>query len=109
MTDKLRATLLLIFSLVLLGVGGWFTYAGDRPVIASACNRSGLILFAVWLAMPQLKQLRWTGSTSFIVGAIICAITLAIRPKAMLFVGPILLVMGAMQFIRWLFAPMPKK
>ena len=66
-------------------------------------------LFAVWLALPQLKKLRWTGSTSFLVGAVVSAMTLAVRPRAMLFVGPILLAMGAMQFVHWMFAPMPKK
>lgn len=105
----LQAVLLFIASIVLLAIGGYLTYTDQAMVAASGCMRSGAVLFAVWLALPHLRQFRWTRSSWLLVGVGVCALVLAFRPKAMVIVGPILLLMGAVQFISWLFAPMPGK
>lgn len=109
MDHRLQSWLLFASSVILLIAGGWLAYTGQAMVITSACVRSGAMLFAVWLALPQLRKFTWTSSTWFVVSAIICGVTLVVRAKALVFVVPILLLLGALQFVRWLFAPMPKQ
>lgn len=106
---NLQAVLLLVASLVLLAVGVYLTYTEQAIVTASACMRSGSVLFAVWLALPHLVRFRWTQNTYLLIAVTVCALVLAIRPRAILIVGPILLALGALQFIRWLLAPPPQK
>ena len=102
-----RSILLLVFSIALLCAGGWLVFTDQAPVTASACVRSGAVLFAVWLAMPQLRKLKWSGSLWLFGSAIVVLGVLAIRPKALIIVGPVLLAIGLVQFVGWLFAPMP--
>ncbi len=105
---QIRYWLLLIISVSLMAVGAWLYFTSDAAVLTSGCTRSGAVLFAVWIAMPQLRRFRWTGSMWVFLGLAVSAIVLAVRPKLMLIVGPILLLMGAIQFIKYLFAPMPQ-
>lgn len=59
----------------------------SNGAIAAACVRSGSVMFALWLAYPDLHRIpswMWTG-------LVIAAAVFAIRPRAALVVVPMLI------------------
>lgn len=66
---------------------------GSTKVFASIAMRAGLVLGAIWLALPQLidviaKSPRW-----FIAANLIGLLMVVVRGRTVLFVAPMLLVL----------------
>lgn len=76
-------------------------------VTAAISMRVGFVLGALWLALPQLSQLR-TRFPIWLWGCLaLGGLVIAVRPN--LFV-PVLILLGAiclLQFVGWLFKPPP--
>lgn len=103
----LFALLLLIAGFVGLGLYG---VGESRASMASSmCLRIGMVLGSIWLAFPQLLQLSgkaspWTVGTLVLFGGLLIA-----RPKLIVVLGPLLLVMGVLYGIGWILNPPPRE
>ena len=76
-------------------------------MFASICLRVGLMLGAMWLAFPQIVGLArrfppWLMATIAISGLVIAA-----RPRMIVYLAPVLAAIVILQFIGWLFKPLP--
>ncbi len=76
-------------------------------MFASICMRVGLMLGAVWLAFPQFAGLAnrfppWLMATVAISGLVVAA-----RPRMILYLGPVVAGIAFLQFVGWLFKPLP--
>lgn len=76
-------------------------------MFASICMRVGLMLGAIWLAFPQVVALArrfppWLMATIAISGLVIAA-----RPRMILYLGPVVAAIAFLQFVGWLFKPLP--
>lgn len=74
---------------------------------AGFCIRVGLMLGAIWLALPQVVGLTkrfppWLMATIAISGLVIAA-----RPRMILYLGPVVAAIAFLQFVGWLFKPLP--
>ncbi len=112
MNQQLRRHLLGILSLILLAIAGYGHFAlesTDLDYIWNSCWRIGLVMGAVWLALPQL--LKFTTHVSPVMLALIATIgvVVVIRPRTIVVLGPLLLVLALLQFFGWLLKPPPKK
>ncbi len=120
-TPDMRRILLGILSLVFLGVSvGIYiqgepdtrfflirTVADDQKFLLSVCQRVGIVLGAMWLAYDQVLKLGQR-SPPWLLGCIgLCLLVIVVRPKAIVVVAPLLAVVAAMQFVSWLFKPLP--
>jgi hypothetical protein len=103
-----------IIALVMLGVaayGGLF-YDGFRNseyvFFWSSCLRIGLVLGAVWFALPQLLERKINASPLVLTLFVTIALVIIVRPRAILLLWPILIILGIIQFFRWLVQPPAK-
>jgi hypothetical protein len=107
----MRRTILGVLALCSLLVGAVAHVYGvdtsDGDVLASGALRCGMLLGAIWLALPQLQTLRWPPWT--ILSAFAAFATLVFRPRLLLIVLPIIGLVAILQFARWLLQPLPKK
>lgn len=79
----------------------------DEKFLLSVCQRVGLVLGAMWLAYEQVRQLSHR-SPPWLLGCIgLALLVLVVRPKAILIVAPLLAVVALLQFVGWLFKPLP--
>ena len=103
-----------IIALLLLAIAG-YGFArhgfegGEISFFWNSCWRMGLVLGAMWLALPQLLNLTrnvspWLLALLSLIGAF-----LVIRPRSIVFLGPVLLILALLQFFGWLVKPPPKK
>ena len=87
---------------VLLLFAALAAVAEDRP-------RIGLVLGTIWLAFPQVLQILEKVSPA-VIGCILAGVlVVAIRPKAIVFVGPVLVAIAFLHFVGWLFKPPPPR
>lgn len=110
----MRRHLLGIISLclILAAIYGLFTHGvGDdqTSMMISMCLRIGMILGAIWLAFPQLIRMSASSSpwTMILIGAIMLAIV--IRPKTIVVLGPILLLLGMLHLAGRVLKPNSKR
>ncbi len=110
----MRRTAVGILALALLGIAafGLFRHGlaeNDTSFFWNSCLRIGLVLGAVWLALPNLMQRR--SGASPLVLTLLGVLTLAvlIRPKAIIVLWPILIIVGVLQFFSWLVKPPARK
>lgn len=97
----LRRTLLLLISLVAIVVGIVFsvfeTLESGRTFAAASAFRIGIVMFALWLALPSLsKPARWLPPGMAILG-VIGIMVVAAHPKLILVIAPaggVLLTLG---------------
>lgn len=85
--------------LVLYGVGD-----SAKSMAGAASLKVGLVLIALWLAFPQIlgvlrKWPPWIVATVLVGGLIVI-----LRPRALVVVLPILLIIGALQLAGWFFS-----
>jgi hypothetical protein len=81
----------------------------EVSMMAGICQRVGLVLCAIWLAWPQLLQITQR-VPPWIFGCILLALLIVmIRPKAILILGPVVAGIFVLQFMGWLFKPLPRK
>lgn len=108
----MRSVLLGIISIALIATGSWLAFVvggNEYQFTAAACMRSGLVLFAFWLALPQLQKFEdntpaWAFLAFIAVGAVA-----VFRPRLLFILIPLLAGLGALKFVGWLFAPLPKR
>jgi hypothetical protein len=104
------ALLMIAAGVVLL----WRIGPGENEwsMTASILLRAGFTMGAVWLALPQVTTL-WTKTPRslrlLLVYAMAALVTVVIRPRAILYVGPVLAALAALQFIGYLFTPLKPK
>lgn len=106
----MRRTILgvLALSALLVGVVAhvYGVNTSDGNVVASGALRCGMLLGAIWLALPQLQALRWPPWT--ILSALAALATLVFRPRLLVIVLPLIGLLAILQFVRWLLQPLPK-
>jgi hypothetical protein len=93
---------------LILGIAGVAYYGVDESqtsLIAGMCLRIGLVLGALWLALPQLKRLSGEAPPWVVGLVILCLLIVIARPRTIVVVGPILLVLAALALIGWLVKP----
>jgi hypothetical protein len=78
-------------------------------MLASVCIRVGLMLGAIWLAFPQIVGLTkrfppWLMATIGVAGIVVAA-----RPRMIVYLGPLVAAIALLQFVGWLFKPLPKQ
>lgn len=110
----MRRTAVGIIALVFLAIAGYgFTRyglgGGESSFFWSCCWRMGLVLGCLWFALPKLLEQEYTVSplALTLVGSILLLIV--VRPKAVLVLWPVLVILAIGQFFRWLIKPPPKK
>ena len=88
----------------LASAAGTFFFARTNEALLSAFLRVGLVLAALWLALPpQGQSIAWEKITPFIVGAVVLVV---VTKKAFVFVLPVAIVV-AIAFA--LLRPKPKR
>lgn len=110
----MRRTVLGIIALAFLATAG-YGFArhglggGESSFFWSCCWRMGLVLACLWFALPKLLEQENTVSplALTLVGSILLLIV--VRPKAILFLWPVLVILAIGQFFRWLIQPPPPK
>ena len=112
MNSPLRRHALGLFSLLFLGFGVWMYVASgaesdDRAMMSSILIRAGLVMGALWLALPQIFELM-TRQPPWLLGCVVIGLgVLIVRPRYLVVVGPILGGIIVLQFLGWLFKPLP--
>ena len=74
---------------------------------ASICIRVGLMLSAIWLAFPQVVGLAKRFPPWLMAAVGISAFVIAASPKRIVYLGPIVAAIAFLQFVGWLFKPLP--
>ena len=103
-----------IIALIMLAVSGYGYYrygsdAGEASFFWNSCLRMGLVLGAAWLALPKLLEQKSDASPLVLALAAAIGLVLVVRPRAILFLWPFLIILAVMQFFRWLVKPPPGK
>lgn len=93
-----RPTVAVVAVVLLLGgvVLAWFPAAEGDPFLGSAqgaCVRLGIVMGALWLALPQLE--RFPTWLSYVALAIVVVGVFASKPRMYVFVLPIVLLLWA--------------
>lgn len=111
--DWRRLALGLIAVALLIATGVLWTHeATDTQfyiTLRAGTLRGGLVLAALWLAYPQLVDLFSRFAPSTLVGAAVVLAVVIVRPKAIVYLAPLIAALLILKFIRWLFAPLPKE
>ena len=76
-------------------------------MFASICIRVGLMLVVIWLAFPQIVGLAKRCPPWLMAAVGGTAIVIAARPRMILYLGPVVVAISFLQFIGWLFKPLP--
>jgi hypothetical protein len=93
---------------LILGIIGIAYYGVDdsqTSLLSGMCLRIGLVLGALWLALPQFKRLSGSAPPWAVGIVTLCLVIVIARPRTIVVLGPILLVLGALVFIGWLVQP----
>lgn len=85
----------------------WNPASGGYAFAAAACMRIGCVLLALWLALPQLSQLKLRLPAWLLASLIGSGLLIAVRPRLAIWLLPIMLAIAALQFVGWLFKPLP--
>ena len=78
---------------------------GTRTMFIGACVRVGMVLAAGWLAWPQLARLFARVSPIALIGLMTVAIVLAFRPKLLVILGPLLILVALLHVFGWFTKP----
>ncbi len=107
----MRRHLLGLIAAAFLGTWGFlfFYYGpaeGNISLYANVCLRAGLVLAALWLALPQLAAMKkhqvwWTLGT---IGAVVLA---AAMPRVIPMLLILLAALLVLQFVGWIMKPLP--
>jgi len=91
------ASLLLLAIALLL----WWRWPNDSGVVVSICVRAGLVLGAIWLALPQLSVILAAMPVWMLAACGISALVLIARPRTIVFIGPALGSAMLLHFLGW--------
>jgi len=89
----------------------WGSSNDNSLWVTAVCARVGVLLGAIWLALPQLAQVADRTPPWFAGGAVFVGLITAIRPRWIIYILPLLAAMAVLQFWGWLFKPLanPKR
>jgi TRAP-type C4-dicarboxylate transport system permease small subunit len=90
----------------------FFVYGYEQVKQSAAAGiglRVGLVLVAIWLAMPQIVQVTKRVPPWLLGSIALGTVALVIWPKLALAVIPIIGIMLVVQFVTWLFKPLPPR
>ena len=109
----MRRRLLGIIALLLLVGGGiGLALAGGSKsqtgLFFGACARSGAVLGALWLAFPRIVDLTERVPAWLLGAFLVGGIAISVRPRNVVFIAPLLLILVVMHFLGWLFRPLSK-
>lgn len=109
----MRRRLLGIIAIILLvgGSVGLYLAGGSTTQLGlflGACARSGALLGALWLAFPQIVELSQRVPPWLLGSIVVGGIAIMIRPRNIVLVGPLLIVLALMHFLGALFRSKPK-
>ena len=98
-----RRTLLLLISLVAMGAGIVLSVRGEmesgRIFASASAFRIGMVMFALWLALPSLKKpAQWLPPGMAVLG-VVGIMAVAAQPRLILVVAPAL---GTLLTLGWL-------
>jgi hypothetical protein len=110
----MRRRLLGVISLLLVigGILGTSFLGGSQTQLDTffdACVRSGIVLGALWLAFPKLIELSVKVPPWLLGAMLLGGLVVAIRPRYLVIVAPLVAALIGMHFLGWLFRPIPKK
>ncbi len=100
---------ILAIGLLLVAAYGWTNdglarSAGNRYFFFSTCQRLGLLFGATWLAYPQLERViasTSAASARFMLLMFILGAAILVRPRLIVLLGPIILVLIGLQLVGW--------
>lgn len=72
---------LLLVAVLMMGLGGLQIWQGDSRPIWSILLRCGMVLALVWMAWPEMVRFRFHRSWPALLGSVVFALTLVLRPK----------------------------
>ncbi len=95
--------------LLLLALGLWWRWPQDSAAAVAICVRAGLVLGAIWLALPQLSRLIAAVPVWMVFACGISALVLIARPRTIVFIGPALGSALLLHFLGWFLRQPPKR
>ena len=111
MTPEIRRHGFGLFAIAFVGVAVALYFSGgsddNSAWVTAICARVGLLLGAIWLALPQLAQVAERMPPWLTGGILLVGLMTAIRPRAIVYVLPLLAGMLLLQFWGWLSKPLP--
>ncbi len=107
----MRRILIGITALSFLGAAAALFIRGDgndeNVFLLSVCMKVGLVLGAMWLAYDQVLKISQR-SPPWLLGIIgVGLLVVVIRPRTLVIVAPLLAAIAVLQFVGWLFKPLP--
>ena len=104
--DELRRHALFGISIALTGIGVFSSFggAGEANFVGAVCLKAGVVLFMLWLALPQLEKLNYWAILP-IIGVGLVAV---FRPQLIMIAGKLILPLSPFLFVLWLLW-VPKK
>ncbi len=101
MRRKLVGTVTLIcLATVIVMLVQWDWSDLQRSVIFSGCLRAGLTLGALWMAFPQVEAIARRISPAWVTVSLVALLVVIIRPRALLYVAPLLVVIAVLAWLR---------
>jgi hypothetical protein len=101
-----------IFGLLFLGALGVIVFgyglSDETQFVASICMRVGLVLCAIWLAYPQLEKITQRVPPWMLGCILLGMLVVVVRPRMILYLAPVLAAIAVLQFVGWLFKPLPQ-
>jgi hypothetical protein len=95
----------LLSGLVLLVVKG--VNDSQWSMYASMSVRVGLMLSAIWLAFPQVVDVAKRFPPWLLATIVLSGLVVAASPKRALYLVPVVAAIVFLQFVGWLFKPLP--
>ena len=99
--EVIQRNALFAISLVLMAIGLFFnTGTQANEFFRAICLKTGIVLFMLWLALPQLKKLNYWAIVPTIVVAVLAIVRpqlIVIAARAALFLSPVLFLIWMMR------------
>ena len=105
-SEAWRRHALFAISLVMMGIGVFSSAGGklEAGFYGAVCLKVGLVLFMLWLALPQLEKLNYWA----VIPVLVAAVVAVVRPQLILVAARVLVPLAPVLFMIWLFW-IPKK
>lgn len=104
--DELRRHALFGISIVLTAIGVFANFGSEFEAnfVGAVCLKSGVVLFMLWLALPQLAKLNYWAILPILAVSLIAIF----RPQLIMIAGRAILPLAPFLFVLWLLW-VPKK
>ena len=96
-----RRHTLCAISIALLGAGlalSSFSTAGETEFLRGVFLKSGIVLFMLWLALPQLERLNWWA----LLPVVLTGFVAVVRPQLILVAARIVVPLAPILFLIWM-------